>query len=87
LSSLYLRRVVQRSEAQAFADENGLEYIETSAKSADGVDDAFIRTAERIWEKQKNGGLSRKNTGAADDTVTLGGAPINAPYGRKKCCK
>jgi hypothetical protein len=83
---LSLRRVVQRSEAQAFADENGLEYIETSAKSADGVDDAFIRTAERIWEKQKSGGLSRKNTGGHEDTVNLG-APIQAPYGRKKCCK
>jgi hypothetical protein len=81
------RRVVQRSEAQAFADENGLEYIETSAKNADGVDDAFIRTAERIWEKQKTGGLARKSTGVHDDTVTLGGAPIQAPYGRKKCCK
>jgi len=86
-SDVQTKRVVTRNEAQAFADENGLVYIETSAKNADGVDDAFIRTAERIWEKQKTGGLSRKNTGAHDDTVNLGGAPIQAPYGRKKCCK
>ncbi len=84
---LYLRRVIQRAEAQAFADENGMEYIETSAKSAEGVDEAFINTAERIWEKSKNGGLARRTTaGAGDDTVNLGGAKPNAPYGRKKCC-
>lgn len=32
------RRVVQRAEAQAFADDNGLLYVEASAKSAEGVD-------------------------------------------------
>ncbi len=64
-----------------------MEYIETSAKSAEGVDEAFINTAERIWEKSKNGGLARRTTaGAGDDTVNLGGAKPNAPYGRKKCC-
>jgi hypothetical protein len=79
--------VIQRAEAQAFADENGMEYIETSAKSAEGVDEAFISTAERIWDKSKNGGIVRRTTGAGgDDTVNLGGAKANAPYGRKKCC-
>jgi len=84
------KRVIQRAEAQAFADENGLEYIEASAKSADGVDDAFVRTAERIWEKMKTGGMGmRKSTGADGerDTVSLGGNSKGAPYGRKKCCK
>jgi hypothetical protein len=81
------RRVIQRAEAQAFADENGMEYIETSAKSADGVDEAFMSTAERIWEKSKSGGIARRTTGlgGGDDTVNLGGKS-NVPYGRKKCC-
>lgn len=84
---LLYRRVITREEGQAFADDNGLDYIETSAKSAEGVDDAFISTATRILEKQRTGVLTRSATHVGDDTVRLGGAPINAPYGRKKCCK
>ena len=38
LCPLTNRRVVQRAEAQAFADDNGLLYVEASAKSAEGVD-------------------------------------------------
>lgn len=53
----------------AFATENGLEYIEASAKTADGVDEAFIGTAERIWDKIKNGGL--KNPAGGDDVRLL----------------
>ena len=37
------RRAVTTEEAQAFAQNNGIEYIETSAKSAAGVDEAFLR--------------------------------------------
>lgn len=58
---------MSREEALAFANENGLEYIEASAKSADGVDDAFVHTAEKIWEKQKNGTLARRSTIGHDD--------------------
>jgi GTPase SAR1 family protein len=47
------KRVISHEEGQAFADDNSLEYIETSAKSADGVDDAFIQTATRIFDRQK----------------------------------
>eukprot|EP01033_Poteriospumella_lacustris_P010804 gene10804-7689_t len=81
------KRVIQRPEAMAFATENGLEYIEASAKTADGVDEAFIGTAERIWDKIKNGGLKNPAGGDDRDTVNLGGAPAKSPYGRKKCCK
>lgn len=33
--------MVQRAEAQAFADDNGLLYVEASAKSAEGVDGKY----------------------------------------------
>ena len=64
----------------------GLFYVETSAKSADGVDDAFLKTAEAVWDKMKNGSWTRKNTNLGDDRdkVTLGQG--KSPYGRKKCC-
>lgn len=65
------RRVIQRAEAQAFADDNGLIYIEASAKSAEGVDEAFMKTAESVWEKQKQGGFQRRNSNLGDDVRNL----------------
>lgn len=82
------KRVIERNEAQAFADENGLDYIEASAKSADGVDEAFMSTCEKIWQKMQSGDfMSRSSTRHGDDrdNVTLGGS-AKSPYGRKKCC-
>jgi hypothetical protein len=60
---------VDRAEAQAFADENGLSYVEASAKNADGVDEAFMSTCEKVWDNMKNGVFSRRNTARADGEV------------------
>lgn len=50
------KREVTRHEAEAWARENGvLEYVETSAKSGEGVEMAFGRVAERIWENIEAG--------------------------------
>lgn len=64
----FLRRQVKREEAEAFAVENGLTYIEASAKTSDGVDEAFLGTARRIWEKLTSGqgGLVRRTTMLGD---------------------
>ncbi|RKF54295.1 Ras-related protein Rab-2A [Golovinomyces cichoracearum] len=44
------RREVKKEEAEEWAQKNGvLEYVETSAKSGDGVEMAFARVAERIY--------------------------------------
>ncbi|KAL1843003.1 hypothetical protein VTJ49DRAFT_3480 [Mycothermus thermophilus] len=50
------RREVSRSEAEAWARQNGiLEYIETSAKSGENVERAFMRVAERIFQNIQAG--------------------------------
>ena len=41
------------TEAEAFARENGLHYVEASAKTAAGVEDAFVTTARMVWEKAR----------------------------------
>ena len=50
-------RQVPREEAEAFARANGLKYIETSAKTAENVDAAFLSSAQDIYEKVKRGEL------------------------------
>ncbi|KAI9497099.1 P-loop containing nucleoside triphosphate hydrolase protein [Zychaea mexicana] len=50
------KRQVTTEEAQRFAEENDIPlYMETSAKSADNVEEAFIKTAEKVYEKIQAG--------------------------------
>mmetsp|Transcript_16588 Transcript_16588/g.17940 ORF Transcript_16588/g.17940 Transcript_16588/m.17940 type:complete len:205 (+) Transcript_16588:202-816(+) len=84
-SDLEHRRAVSTKEGEIFAQENGLIFLETSAKSAANVETAFIRTAENIYEKIKEGlyDPSREGNG-----VKLG-VMASAPKTQKKsggCC-
>jgi small GTP-binding protein len=77
-TDLNKKRAITRAEAEQFAKEFDLVYIETSAKTADGVDEAFLGTAERVSKKS---GIIRKTTsvpaegggdGKGDSKVKLG---------------
>merc|ERR1712228_999369 len=54
-SDLESRREVKREEGEAFAREHGLVFMETSAKTAANVEDAFINTAREIYDKIQEG--------------------------------
>ena len=62
-------REVSYEEAQRFSDENGLVYIEASAKTGENVEEAFLRTARQIYENIKNGSL---DLNSAETGVTYG---------------
>lgn len=50
------QREVTREEAEEWARRNGvLEYVETSAKSGENVESAFMRVAERIYQNIQAG--------------------------------
>ena len=54
-SDLEHRRQVTVEEGQAFAEEHNLIFLETSAKTAANVEEAFVNTARKIYENIKNG--------------------------------
>lgn len=52
---LEARREVKKEEGEAFAREHGLVFMETSAKTAANVEEAFIDTAKEIYRKIQEG--------------------------------
>jgi Ras-related protein Rab-14 len=54
---LEAQRDVTFEEAKQFADENGLMFVEASAKTGDGVEEAFLETARKIYQNIQDGSL------------------------------
>ncbi|XP_049851799.1 ras-related protein Rab-2B-like [Schistocerca gregaria] len=48
-------RQVTREEGENFAKKNNLEFIETSAKTAENVEEAFVRTSYKIYQMAEKG--------------------------------
>jgi len=86
-SSLVLRKPVTQ-----FANEHGLVFLETSAKTAANVEEAFINTARKIYEKIQQGVFDVSNesygikVGMAAQTV--GGVNLNSTAAKPSsgCC-
>merc|ERR1711871_743890 len=56
-TDLAKQRQVTFEEASKFAEENGLIFIETSAKTGENVEETFLRTARKIYENIQAGSL------------------------------
>eukprot|EP01115_Flamella_aegyptia_P007915 TRINITY_DN32870_c0_g1_i1.p1 TRINITY_DN32870_c0_g1~~TRINITY_DN32870_c0_g1_i1.p1 ORF type:complete len:203 (-),score=55.16 TRINITY_DN32870_c0_g1_i1:111-719(-) len=54
-SDLEHKRAVTFEEGKKFAEENGLIFRETSAKTASNVEEAFLETANIIFDKMEQG--------------------------------
>ena len=50
-------RQIVESEANSFAQRNGLFYLETSAKNGDHIEEAFVRLGTEIYRKVKSGDI------------------------------
>jgi len=78
---LTAKKVVDYQTAKAFADELGIPFLETSAKNATNVEQAFMTMAQEI----KNRMASQPVVNQTGNTVRPGeGRPVSAPKG--SCC-
>lgn len=85
------RRAVSTDEGKAFAEANGLIFMETSAKTAYNVESAFINTAEKIHGKILSGEIdvSNESHGIKVGMAHGGGLPglqVQQPSAGNKCC-
>ncbi|XP_068179461.1 ras-related protein Rab-25-like [Antennarius striatus] len=82
-TDLQSERSVPTEEAQAFAEKNGLLYLETSALESTNVEAAFNNVLAEIQKKgnTKEGPRGPVNTVALNDPVT------DATEEKKPCCR
>ncbi|KAM1020504.1 hypothetical protein ACFX2I_041739 [Malus domestica] len=78
-ADLTANKVVSYETAKAFADEIGIPFMETSAKNATNVEQAFMAMAAEI----KNRMASQPMNNARPPTVQIRGQPVNQKSG---CC-
>ena len=69
-SDMEARRQVSFAEGEKFAADHGLIFLETSAKTAAFVEEAFCRTAGRIYENIQKGVYDIRNDSSG---IKLGG--------------
>lgn len=75
-TDLNSRRMVSTEEGKRFAQEHGLLFLETSAKSDINVEEAFVQTAEAIHRKIE--------AGECDLTAELSGIKVGSQAGPAK---
>lgn len=68
------QRAVTTAEAQAFAQNHQLTYLETSARGGDNVNEAFHRATKTVYERAESGLLSSKTAQSQQDVASNSGS-------------
>lgn len=79
-SDLSSKRVVSTEQGKEFADSLGIEFLETSAKTSDNVEQAFLTMASQIKARMKTNPTSAAGNKSG---VNLRTKPVNEKSG---CC-
>jgi len=84
-TDLTTSRVVDEERGKKCADELHLSFVETSAKTGDKVEQAFLTMAREIKDKLYPNGRNPDSKTKPDEKVNLGGKGGTAPVGEEKC--
>jgi len=82
-SDLGTRRTVEYEEANAYAEENGLLFMETSAKNANNVNEIFLAIARKLPRDADGAGAGGAGS---DGGRRLTAGQNGAQEGNKTCC-
>jgi len=84
-ADLVEKKVVDYNESKEFADSLGISFLETSAKSAQNVEEAFLTMTRQIKER-----VSQRPDGPAKPSgsvnISTNSKKIKDGKGSKKCC-
>eukprot|EP00731_Ephydatia_muelleri_P020142 Em0012g967a len=78
------KRVVEFEEAQVYAEENSLLFMETSAKTAMNVTEIFMAIAKKLPKTTQS--LPRGATNSTGREVRVEGEQQSTPGGKSGCC-
>lgn len=85
---LEAQRDVTYEEAAQFAKENGLIFVESSAKTGENVEEAFLKTAKLIFQSVQEGNVDLTADGGvtpSPHTTITPTTPTDTPSGQKNC--
>jgi small GTP-binding protein len=84
-SDLQADREVAFLEASKLAQENDLMFLETSAKTGEGIDEVFTKCAKTILSRIDAGLISVPSVGALTKRTSLDGSPKNNEKAGCRC--
>ncbi|KAE8697131.1 GTP-binding protein YPTC4 [Hibiscus syriacus] len=79
-SDLSHRRAVSKEEGEQFAKENGLLFLEASARTAQNIEEAFVKTATKILQNIQEGVFDASNESSG---IKLGYGRAQGPSGSR----
>lgn len=82
-SDLINERAVDHDEAYSYAVKHGMQYLETSAKNAENVTEAFMTMTRQIYQVSQEGNLTPRN---GFDVIHLQYDNVKQVSEKKACC-
>jgi len=79
-------RQVRYDEGQAFAQQHGLLFLETSAKTALNVEEAFVKLARIVFDKYRKGLVQVTVNDSNQSSFTLKPSTGTHDNAKKPCC-